>query len=96
MRLSLGPPQPSLTVIRCTTQRPRDIRYVFGETKICHFDVAIGTKQEVFRLQITVNDVERVQVVESEGNLGGVEFGNGVRESLELSLRGMLAYLTLP
>jgi hypothetical protein len=60
---------------------------VLGETKVGHFDVSIGSEQQVLRLEVAVDDVERVEVVEGEGDLGGIEFGDRVGEALGLSER---------
>lgn len=46
----------------------------------------MSVEQQVLGLQITVDDVHRVQVVESERDLGGVELSNGVGESLRIGL----------
>lgn len=42
----------------------------------------IRIQKEVFRLQITINDVETVQVIERQRDLGCIKFGDGIRESL--------------
>jgi hypothetical protein len=38
--------------------------------------VAVGAEQDVFRLEVAVDDVERVQVVDRERDLGRVELGD--------------------
>lgn len=37
---------------------------VLGETEICELQVALLVNQDVFRLQISVDDVQRVQILE--------------------------------
>lgn len=56
------------------------------EPKVRDFDVAIRAQQQVFRLEIPVDDVQRVEVVQSEGYLCGVELGYGVGEALLVSM----------
>ena len=53
------------------------------EAEVRDLDVAVKIEQDVLRLEVAVDDVERVQVVERERDLGRVELGYGVRESLE-------------
>ena len=75
-------PQAALTVVWRATQRPRDIRHELGKPKVGHLDVSVGAKQQVFGLEVAVDDVERVKVVEGECDLGRVEFGDRVGEAL--------------
>lgn len=44
-----------------------------GETEINDFQVSIFSDQNVLLLQISMNDVERVEVTDGQGNLNGVE-----------------------
>lgn len=44
--------------------------------------MAVAVKKKVFRLQISVNDIPRVQVLQGQRDLSSVKFGNGVREAL--------------
>jgi len=55
---------------------------VFGESEIGDLDVSVGSEEDVLRLEISVDDVEGVEVVESESDFGGVELGDRVGESL--------------
>jgi hypothetical protein len=48
--------------------------------------MAVSVEEQVLRLQITVDDVQGMQVVESESDLGGVELSDGVGESLCIDL----------
>ena len=45
---------------------------ILCETKICQFQISLFIDQNVFGLQIPVDDVERVEVFEHETDLGGV------------------------
>lgn len=44
--------------------------------------MSVRAEQQVFGLEVAVDDVERVQVVERERDLGRVEFGDRVGEAL--------------
>lgn len=55
---------------------------MFRKPEIRNLDMSIRPEQQVFRLEISVDDIEGVEVVDSEGDFCGVEFGNGVWESL--------------
>ena len=67
---------------RLTTEGPRDVRNVFGKPKVGDLDVAVRAEEDVFRFQVAVDDVERVEVVERERDFGRKEFCDGVRETL--------------
>ena len=43
----------------------------------------MSVKEQIFRLQVSINDIERMQIIQCEGNLCGIEFGNWVGEPLE-------------
>lgn len=73
-------------VIWSTTKSPGNVRNLLCETEIGNFEMTVSVEQQVLGLQITVDDVHRVQVVESERDLGGVELSNGVGESLRIEL----------
>lgn len=45
----------------------------------------MAVEQQVLRLQVAVDDVVRVQIVEGEGDFGGIELGDGVGEALGLA-----------
>ena len=72
-------------VVRSTTKRPGDIRDLFGETEIRNFDVAIFVQQDIFRLQITIDDVMGVEILPGQSDFGRVELGNWVGKSLGLA-----------
>ena len=44
--------------------------------------MAVDVEEDVLGLEVPVDDVKGVEVVESEGDLGGVEFGDGIRKAL--------------
>jgi len=39
-------------------------------------------EEQVFRFQVTVDNVVAVEVIQCERNLGGVKLSNGIRETL--------------
>ncbi len=47
--------------------------------------MAVAIEKQIFGLQITIDDVMRMQIVESECDFCGVELGNGVGEALRLA-----------
>ena len=53
-----------------------------GDAEVGDLDVAVGAEEDVLGLEVAVDDVERVEVVEREGDLGGVELGDRVGEAL--------------
>jgi hypothetical protein len=57
---------------------------VFSKAKVCYLDVPIRVEQDVLWLQVSVYNVELVEVVERKGDLCGVEFGYRVWETLEV------------
>ena len=69
-------------VVWSTTQCPRLIWNPLGEPEIRNFEVAVAVKKQVLGLQISVNDIPRVQVLQGLGDFCSVELGNGVRKAL--------------
>lgn len=55
---------------------------MFSEPKIGDLDMAVCAEEDVFRLQVAVDDVERVEVVERKCNLGGKELCDRIWEAL--------------
>ena len=55
---------------------------MFGETEICHFDVAVRSEQQVLRLQVSIDDVEGMEVIQGECDFCSVELGDRVGEAL--------------
>lgn len=47
-----------LTIVGRPAEGPGDVRDVFGETEVGHLDMSIGSKQQVLRLEVAVDDVE--------------------------------------
>jgi len=45
--------------------------------------MAVSVKQQIFGLQIAVNDVHAMEIVKRECNFSGVEFGDRIWEALE-------------
>ena len=73
-------------VVGCPTQRPDGGVAVLREAEVRNLDVAVKVQEDILGLEIAVDDVERVKIVEGEGDLSGVELGDGVREALPGSL----------
>lgn len=55
---------------------------MLGESKVRDLDVTVGTQKNVLRLQVTVDDVEGVEVVECQSDLGSIKLGYRVGETL--------------
>jgi hypothetical protein len=72
-------------VVGRAAERPCDVGHLFGETKVGNLEVTMAVEQQVLGLQVAVDDVVRVQVVEGEGDLSGVELCDGVGEALRLA-----------
>lgn len=64
-------------IVWCTAEGVRHLVAFedLGEAEVRQTDVAILVHQDVLRLQVTVDDVLRVQMAESHGDLDGVEAG---------------------
>lgn len=65
-----------LTVIRSATEGPGDVGNVLCKAEIGHLDVAIGAEKNVLRLEVTIDDVHRVEVVEGQSYLCRVKLGD--------------------
>jgi hypothetical protein len=61
---------------------PCNVRHLLCEAEIGNLQVAMSVEEQVFWLEIAINDIQRVQVVQREGDFSGVELGNRVGESL--------------
>ena len=83
-----GPPVHSLVVplgleylwgqvLWCATQAPGLLNNFLGESKVCDDDVAISVKEDVLRLEVSVDNIEGVEVGEGTDNLCRVEEGGG-------------------
>lgn len=83
--VALGGDDLGRKVVRGAAEGPCDVRHLLGEAKIGDLEVAVAVEQQVLGLQVTVDDVVRVQVVQGQGDLGGVELGDGVGEALGLA-----------
>lgn len=69
-------------VIGCSAQRPRLVGDSFRKAEISDFEMTMSIEKKVFRLQVPIYDIFRVQILEREGNFSGIEFGNRVGEAL--------------
>jgi hypothetical protein len=75
----------TLTIVGRSTQSPGNVGNVLGKAKVRHLDVAIRAQQNVLRFEVSVNNVERMQVVESKRDLCSVELCDRVWEALSVS-----------
>jgi hypothetical protein len=80
--VALGSNHLGRQVIGGSAERPCNVGHLFCEAKVGNLQMPMAVQEQVFRLQIAVDDVVRVQVVEGQRDLGRVEFGDGVREAL--------------
>jgi hypothetical protein len=46
---------------------------IFGQTEIAELDMALGVEEYVFGLEVTINDADGVEIVQSERDFGSVE-----------------------
>jgi hypothetical protein len=69
-------------VIGGSTERPCNVRHLFCEAKVGNLQVPMSVEEQIFRLQVAVNNIVRVQVIEGQRDLSRVEFGDGVGEAL--------------
>lgn len=67
-------------ILRGATHRPGPLVNLLGKSKVGDLDMAGLADQEVFGLQIPVDDVLRVQVLPGQDHLGGVKPGNVIVE----------------
>lgn len=70
-------------IVRGTTQGPSDIRNFLGETEIGDLQMTVSIQQQVFGLQITIDDVLGMKVFQGQGHFSGIEFGYWVWEPLQ-------------
>lgn len=61
-------------VVRRTAQCPRHVLAVLSKTEIGDFYVPVIIEEDVLWFEITVNDVEIMEVVEGQGNFRCIEF----------------------
>lgn len=69
-------------VIWSTTKSPSNIRDMFSKAKVSDTNVATSIQQQVFRLEIPINDVFGVQIFDCQNHLSCIKFGNVIREAL--------------
>lgn len=69
-------------VVWGSAQCPRCRCAGLGETEVCYLDVPVPVEENVFRLQVPVDDFKFVEVVQRKSNFGSVELGNGVGKAL--------------
>jgi len=54
-----------------------------GEPKVCNLEVTGGVEKQIFGLKVAVNEVLGVKELKDEHNVGGIEFGRAVVESMQ-------------
>ena len=69
-------------VIGSTAECPCSRFARFCEPKVSNFDVPVEIQQDVFRFEISIDDILGVQMVKGERDFCSVEFGNRFRKSL--------------
>ena len=60
-------------VLGRAAERPRAVGEHLGEAKVDELEVAVGVEQQILRLEVAVDDVERVQVRDDRRHLRDVE-----------------------
>ena len=68
-------------ILWCAAQGPGLVRNFLGESKVCDDDVAFSVQENVFRLEVSVDNTEGVEVGEGADNFGRVEQGGGGGET---------------
>eukprot|EP01137_Pigoraptor_chileana_P022863 Opistho-2@88271 len=68
-------------VLGRAAQRPGAVKHTLGKSKVSNADVSAVVEKQVLGLQIPVDDIKVVQVVESHGDLGGVDTRHGRGEA---------------
>ncbi len=59
----------------------------FAEPEVSHFDVSSVVYQEVFRLQISVDQLQEVQILKRQQNLRGIEASAGFSAEKQMKLQ---------
>lgn len=72
-------------VVWRAAQGPCDVGHLLGEAEVGDLEVAVAVEQQVLGLQVTVDDVVRVQVVERERDFGRVELCDRIGKALALA-----------
>lgn len=72
-------------VLGRTAQRPCAALHSLGEAEIRHLQVTLRVDQEVLRLQVPVDQIQVVEVLESEHDLSGIETRMGLGEAADLA-----------
>lgn len=69
-------------VIRSPAERPHRRRAILREPKISNLDVPIEIEENIFRLEVAIDDIQRMEVVERERDFCRVELGYGIWKAL--------------
>jgi hypothetical protein len=63
-------------------ERPGHVRTVLGKPEVSDLNMTVRVEEDVLRLEVSVDDVKRMEVVQCERDLGCIEFGHRVWEAL--------------
>lgn len=69
-------------IVGCTAEGPCLVGDTLGEAKVGDFEMAMAVEKQVFRLQISVDDILGVQIFQCQSSFGSIKLGNGVGETL--------------
>lgn len=73
-------------IVRRTAERPRNVGHLLGKPEISNFNVSVAIKEEIFGLEIAIDDVLGVEVFQGKCDFGGIELGYGIGEALDTSV----------
>lgn len=74
-------------VVWRSAQRPCDVGHLFGKAEVGDLEMAVAVEEQIFRLQVPVDDIVRVQIVEGERDFRRVELCDRIRKALPESVR---------
>ena len=70
-------------VVGGTAQRPGNIWHLFREAKVGNLQVTMTVKQEILRLQVTIDNLMGVKILQRQCDFCCIEFGNWIGETLQ-------------
>ena len=62
-------------ILGSSTEGECSIVYFFGEAEICEFDVAVLVDEDIFRFEVSINDISLVKIFEDHDDLGRIKTG---------------------
>ena len=71
-------------VIGSSTKGPCDVRNLLRETKIGDLQVSVPIQKQILGLEVSVDDLLRVEVLQGKGHLSGVELSDRIGKPLKL------------